>query len=155
DVARLRHRGGRAVKIRRARPADAVELAALAERTFRAAFGADNTAEDLDLHCGRSFGPGIQGREIADPALATWVVETDVVPPDQEGSLAAYAQTRRGPAPPCVEAALPLEILRFYVDGRWHGSGLAAALMAVVLAQARELGADALWLGVWERNPRA
>jgi GNAT superfamily N-acetyltransferase len=137
------------VKPRRATTADAAALSALAERTFRATFGPDNTAADMDLHCARSFSPELQRRELANPAVATWLVE------DADGSAVAYAQAHRGSAPPGVGGERPLELLRFYVDAEWHGRGLAAALMETVLEHARETGADVLWLGVWEHNPRA
>src|SRR4029079_10934827 len=103
----------------------------------------------MDVYCARACGPELQRRERTDPEVATWVAE------DDGGALAAYAQVHRGPAPPGVGGTLPLELLRFYVDARWHGRGLAAELMETVLAYAREIGADVLWLGVWERNPRA
>jgi ribosomal protein S18 acetylase RimI-like enzyme len=44
---------------------------------------------------------------------------------------------------------------RFYVDRSRHGQGIASQLMAAVEAAAMERGARTLWLGVWERNPRA
>jgi ribosomal protein S18 acetylase RimI-like enzyme len=37
----------------------------------------------------------------------------------------------------------------------WHGRGVAQALMDAVLDGARARGGRTLWLGVWERNPRA
>lgn len=40
--------GADAPSVREAIEADARELAALAERVFRATFGADNTPEDMD-----------------------------------------------------------------------------------------------------------
>jgi ribosomal protein S18 acetylase RimI-like enzyme len=49
----------------------------------------------------------------------------------------------------------PIELWRFYLDAKWHGRGLAQELMTRVLESATELGAETLWLGVWERNPRA
>lgn len=137
------------MKTRRAVPADAAALSDIAERTFRATFAADNTAENMDLHCARAFSPDVQRRELANPEGATWVTE------DSDGTLVAYAQVRCGSAPPGVDAERPLELLRFYVDERWQGRGVAADLMATVLAHGREIGADVLWLGVWERNPRA
>jgi ribosomal protein S18 acetylase RimI-like enzyme len=48
-----------------------------------------------------------------------------------------------------------VEIVRFYVDRAWRGTGLAAALMDAAAEEARGRGARSLWLGVWERNPRA
>jgi len=37
----------------------------------------------------------------------------------------------------------------------WHGHGVAQELMTASIAEARRRRADAIWLGVWERNPRA
>lgn len=127
---------------------DAEPLASLAEATFRDAFGGENTAEDLGLHCAANFAPALQRREILSPAMRTLVGESD-------GRLEAYGQLRFGPAPEGLVAAHPVEILRFYVRRPWHGTGAARELMAALLAEARSQGADRVWLGVWERNPRA
>jgi ribosomal protein S18 acetylase RimI-like enzyme len=134
--------------VRRAEPKDAGPLAALAERTFRATFGSSNSRENMDAHCARSFGEAIQASEIVDPAIETFVCEDGA-------ELAGYAQLRWGVAPPCVAAARPAEIQRIYVDRRWQGQGVAQALMDRLLDAATRGGADALWLGVWEHNPRA
>jgi ribosomal protein S18 acetylase RimI-like enzyme len=134
--------------IRKAEEFDAAPLAELAERTFRDAFGHLNTAEDMDLHCRSSYGRQLQAREIADPSLTTLVCEDD-------GALIAYAQLRWGKAPGSVVAARPAEIQRLYVDKAWHGKGVAQKLMAALLDLAHAGQADAVWLGVWEHNPRA
>ena len=49
----------------------------------------------------------------------------------------------------------PVELLRFYVESKWHGLGVGQALMERCLALAREEGYQTLWLGVWEHNERA
>ena len=51
--------------------------------------------------------------------------------------------------------ARPIELQRFYVDRPAHGTGVAQALMGAARQAAREFGGEHLWLGVWERNPRA
>jgi ribosomal protein S18 acetylase RimI-like enzyme len=135
--------------LRRATVDDAAALAALAERTFRATFAASNTAANLDAHCRSSYGAAIQARELADPAMETLVA----VGPG--GELVAYGQLRWSGAPDCVVAERPAEVQRLYAEARWHGTGLAQALMAELLALARAGGADYVWLGVWEHNPRA
>ncbi len=134
--------------IRRATPDDAAALAELAARTFRDTFGADNTPEDLALHLASSYSPSLQAQEIADPDLITLVAEN-------AQALVAFAQLRRGSAPPCVTGPSPIELSRFYLAADWHGRGLSQRLMAEVLDAARRDGAATLWLGVWERNPRA
>lgn len=135
-----------ALRIARAR--DAGALAELAERTFRATFAAMNTARDMDLHCRRSYGEAIQAQEIASPDRVTWLA-------DEGGALAGYAQLRRGTPPACVPGRGAIEIQRLYVDEAWQGRGLAQALMTACLDEAARLGGDTVWLGVWERNPRA
>jgi ribosomal protein S18 acetylase RimI-like enzyme len=134
--------------IRRATPADAPALAALAARTFRDTFGADNRPEDLSLHLATAYGPEQQAREIQDPSMITLVA-------DEAGTLVAFAQLRLGSAPACVTGPAPIEIQRFYLSAERHGRGLAQELMAGTLDAAREAGAETIWLGVWERNPRA
>ena len=141
--------GDRAVPtVRRAQPADAGALAHLAERTFRATFAASNTRENLDAYCAGAYGEARQAAEIADPAGATFVCADGA-------ELVGYAQLRWGEAPACVTAAKPAEIRRIYVDARWHGRGIAQALLAAAFAAARQGNADRVWLGVWEHNPRA
>jgi len=134
--------------IRRAVPADAKALAALAEATFRATFAATNDARNMDLHCRDNYGEALQAAELADPGIATFVA-------DHGDRLVGYAQVRCGHAPPCVAAGRPGEIMRLYVDADWHGQGIAQQLMAACLAEIARRGADVAWLGVWEHNPRA
>ena len=43
--------------LRLALPGDAPSLAVLAERTFRDAFGARNSPENMDLHCAGASAP--------------------------------------------------------------------------------------------------
>lgn len=139
---------GSSVRVRPGAAADAAVLAEFAATSFRAAFGRDNRPEDLALHLARSYGLRQQAAELADPAITTLLAEAS----DQ---VVGYAQIRPGTAPSCVPAGGSLELWRFYVGQEWHGRGVAQALMAAVLAAARNRGARNLWLGVWERNARA
>lgn len=85
---------------RRAEPADAPRLAALAEHRFRAAFGSFNARENMDAHCANAYGEAIQASEIANPQIETFVCDDGV-------ELVGYAQLRWGTAPPCVQATRP------------------------------------------------
>lgn len=127
---------------------DAAELAEFAARTFEDAFSADNNPEDLQSHLETIYGPEQQAAELTDPNVATVLVRLS-------GALIAYAQVRPSPPPPCVTHSSPIELQRFYVDRQAHGTGLASMLMLEVHHAAREFGGDHVWLGVWERNPRA
>lgn len=134
--------------LRTATLADAHLLAQLAESTFRETFSADNSPADMDKHCQISYGEAMQAREILSPTMLTLVAE-------EGAALVAFAQLRWEKAPACVSARAPGEIERFYVDKRWHGKGLAQALMTLSLDSLRARGSDVAWLGVWEHNPRA
>lgn len=138
----------RAHAVRPATDEDAAPLAELAERTFRDAFAGANSAEDMDAHCRKSYGAGIQLAEIRDSGRTTLVC-------DRGGRLVGYGQLRWSNTPDCVVAVKAAEIQRLYVDAAWHGKGVAQALMASMLGVASKGGADVAWLGVWEKNPRA
>lgn len=134
--------------IRRGTAADAPTLATLARDTFFDTFASTNDANDMALHLQRAYGIEQQTAELTDPGVITLLVE--------EGKRAvAYAQLRTGDEPECITGPRPMELWRFYVDRDWHGKGVAQALMARVVAEAGQAGAQTLWLGVWERNPRA
>ena len=135
-------------RIRPATVADAAALAELGARTFHDTFAADNRPEDMAAHLASFYGVEQQSRELADPQMLTLVAE-------QEGALVAFAQLRRGTAPACVTGQSPVEIQRFYLSAEWKGRGLAQALMTRSLDEARAMGGVTIWLGVWERNPRA
>jgi len=134
--------------LRLALPGDAPSLAILAERTFRDAFGARNSPENMDLHCAKCFGPDIQLREIGERGLVTTLA-------DEAGRLAGFTQLRLARPSPAVTARKPAELGRIYMTVEWHGRGLAQSLMNQALADAARAGCDVLWLGVWEHNPKA
>lgn len=73
----------------------------------------------------------------------------------QGAELVGFAQVQLKAAPSCVTSERPIELHRFYFLKSAQGQGLAAPLMHSALEAARELGGLCIWLGVWERNPRA
>jgi len=138
-----------ALRIRRATIGDAEALATFAARVFIETFGDENKPDDLRDYVEESYGVAQQSDEIRDPNVATLLIEYD------SGALVGYAQLCRKRVPPCVSGERPVEIYRFYIDRSRHGSGVAQTLMSAAFLQAREWGADVVWLGVWEHNPRA
>jgi len=136
------------VTIRQAVPSDATRLAELGAETFRETFAADNTPDDLAAHLASSFAPEIQARELVDPAIRYGIAEV-------AGEPAGYAQLVLGHTSHGVTAQRPVEIRRLYARRAVHGQGVGSALMTWALDEARMAGADAVWLGVWERNARA
>ncbi|MCZ4312521.1 GNAT family N-acetyltransferase [Comamonadaceae bacterium G21597-S1] len=136
------------VIVRRAAISDALALSQLAANTFAETFGADNTPEDLAAHLQSVYGVAQQSDELADPDVVTLLAYMDT-------ELVGFAQVRRNKPPSCVVQERPVELHRFYLIRSAHGKGAAAPLMQQARAAAKELGGRHLWLGVWERNPRA
>jgi diamine N-acetyltransferase len=134
--------------LRAAAARDAEALAPFAERTFRDTFGPHNRAEDMDGYCSAAFTVERQRAELGDPARQVLLLE-------RAGELAGYAMLWAGPVPTCVTGDDPIELLRFYIDGAWHGRGLAGELMDATMAAAAARGARTVFLAVWERNLRA
>ena len=136
------------ITIRRATLSDAAVLAELGASTFAETFGADNTPEDLASHLQSTFGIAQQSAELIDPDVISLLVYQNV-------TLVGFAQVCRKATPACVTGEHPVELSRFYLVRAAHGQGAAAPLMHAARAAAQELGGLHLWLGVWERNPRA
>ena len=139
------------IEIRPATAADAPALSRLGAATFRETFEGENSPEDMARYLADSFSPERQAAEIADPRGTVLLAEHH----DGRPTLVGYAHLIAGPAPEAVRGAAPLELKRIYVARAWHGRGVAQALMSAAVDTARARGAQTLWLGVWERNPRA
>lgn len=136
------------IAVRQAKSSDAASLAVIAERTFRMTFAADNSEENINLHCAEKFSAEIQSAEISDPQLITLLAEV-------AGELVGFAQLRLEHAAAGVRSDRPSELHRIYVSSEWHGGGVANKLMHAVYAAAAQAGSDCIWLGVWEQNLKA
>lgn len=134
--------------IRYAVTADNMLLAEIGAETFANSFGADNAPENMSAYLAASFSPEIQARELADTASRFLIIERDE-------SAVGYAKLSFGGAPDSVIGQKPMEIVRIYARKEWIGKGVGAQLMKACLREAEEAGCDVIWLGVWERNPRA
>jgi diamine N-acetyltransferase len=136
------------IEIKTATPSDATALADLGHRTFFETFKDTNSASDMNLYLSQTFSPTKQLQEICDPnrkiAIA-WSGE----------SALGYFHLLKGETDASVKGPDPIELLRFYVDSRWHGKGIAKLLMDNCIELARENDFKTMWLGVWEKNTRA
>ena len=138
--------------IRLATPDDAPALSVAGRNFFSDTFGSANRPEDMEAYLASAFSEARQRAELAEPGARILLAT------GRGGDIVGYAHLRLGAAPPATSSALadrPAEIARLYADRRWHGRGLGAALMDATVALATQWGAELLWLGVWEENPRA
>lgn len=134
--------------IRYAAPEDNLLLAEFGSQAFFDSFAADNSPEDMESYLAEAFSPEKQASELVDPASVFLIAEV-------EGRMAGYARLKEGPSPPGVSGSRPIELVRIYAGKEWIGRGVGARLMQACIAEAWRRGCDTIWLGVWERNPRA
>ena len=136
--------------IRRCTAGDAPALASLGARLFTETYGPTHPEPELSRYLARSFSVEGVREAIADAGVSMFIVE------DSSGVSIAYAFMRASPEPPTgVEGRRVFEIVRFYVDSATQGRGVGAALMSSCFDDARERGADVVWLQVWKEAPWA
>ena len=136
----------RRVSFRDATLEDAPCLASIGRQSFVETFGHLYTPENLAAFLANHSEENWRG-ELSDPRFSIRVGESD-------GEPAAYAKL--GPPSLPFEVKGPtIELRQFYVLRPWHGSGVAAELMAWVLDEARKRGAEEIYLSVFVDNPRA
>lgn len=142
------------VTIRRADTTDAALLAELAQRTFEETFAVDNTRANMDAYVAAAFSVAQQTAELGQADSTFLIAEVDGGDEGADGAV-GYAKLHAGAVAEGVEGAKPIELVRLYVSREWLGRGVGEALMRACLDHARDAGYETIWLGVWERNPRA
>lgn len=131
---------------RDAQPADAARLATLARRCFTETFGHLYKPEDLAAFLAQQTEENWHA-ELSDPDFHVRIAEAD-------GQPVGFSKLAPHKLP--VPARGPTaELRQFYILSDWHGSGLAATMMADVIAAARARGAMDLVLSVFVDNHRA
>ena len=138
------------MKIRRATIEDAEPLTDLAYQTFWDAFHdhPKNAPDDLADYMAKAFNLEQIAEELADKNSIFLIAEI-------ENEMVGYAKLVVDYIEPGVTAEKPVELNRLYSATEYLGKGVGAALMEECFAAATDLGCDAMWLGVWEYNPRA
>ena len=130
--------------IRRATSDDCAALALIGATTFLEAFADVIEGADIVAHCAKAHAPQAYRDYLAAGGTA-WLAET------ASGGPIGYA-LNTVPDLPGMQPG-DRELKRIYVLSRWHGTGLAAALMQHALDEAS--GHPRLLLGVYRQNDRA
>lgn len=134
--------------LRRAVPADAPRLTALARWVWLDSYAEGGVTEAFARHLDAAFRPAAFGQLLADGQRALWVVE-------DADALCAMAQLCRGAPAPVAAADQPapdVELERLYVAPPCTGRGLGRELLAAARGTWPQ---QALWLSVWVGNAGA
>jgi ribosomal protein S18 acetylase RimI-like enzyme len=135
------------IDYRDALPVDGEALDAMARAIWIETFGHSVSAEDAAAYLAQAYGP--TGKLLADLSSGTARFRLALL----DGRVVGYATL----TPPWLPDAEPgaMQLSHIYVAGDQHGAGVGKALLDWTIATARESGATALLLTVWEENHRA
>ena len=135
------------IVILRAAEAEADVIAMLGFVTFFEAYFEQDDPQDLANYLAENFTPEAIREEIADPNAAFYLCYAD-------GNAAGYAKLLAGSPADGLTGLNPIELKRIYLVERYWGKGLGVRLLEHCENEARRLGHDSLWLGVWQENRR-
>lgn len=137
-----------AIEIRLADKNDAELIATMSRVTFYETFAADNAKEDMDKFMKEQF--------THEALMAEVGAEGNIFLLAFDGDEAlGYVRLREGEQLPAFEGRPSIELARIYAVTASIGKGVGAAMMKRSLEIASEMGRQIIWLGVWEKNPRA
>lgn len=136
------------VTIRYGTTDDAEMLSELGAKTFYDTFAKGNTPENIDAYLKASFSPEIQSEELSMPDNIFLIAENENKP-------IGYAQLIMNSKEESLKGIKTMEIRRIYASQEYIGKGIGKELMSSSIEEAKQRGFDSIWLGVWEKNPRA
>lgn len=136
------------ITIRKVEQTEVKALQEIGKRTFAAAFAAQNNPTDMTRYLDEGFNLEKLAAELAHPEMQFYFAIVD-------GQIAGYLKLNRGDAQTDDKLKNAMEIERIYALPEFHGKGVGQKLYEKAQQVAIAGGFDYLWLGVWEKNPRA
>lgn len=134
--------------VRAATLEDVSLLVNLGAKTFQDTFAVHNTQENMRLYMEKTFTDEQITKEVSDPATIFLIAYDGSTP-------VGYAKMKMGEIPAHLNSTRAIEIERIYSAQEYIGKKAGKCLMEACLSVARERDYETIWLGVWERNPRA
>lgn len=124
------------------------ELQQLAKQTFVETFAESNTKEDIAAYLDESLKKERLKYEVKNPNSLFYIARNQSKP-------VGYLKVNLGAAQTELREEASLEIERIYVKSEFYGKKVGQLLYDKALEIARTHHKSSIWLGVWEKNPRA
>lgn len=123
-------------------------LAKIGRQTFAETFASSNDADDFESYLDTAFTTDQLTSEFSEEHSAFFFARID-------SEIAGYIKLNTGAAQTEKVEGDALEIERIYVTAQFQGAGVGKAMFDFASQIAKEQSRDAIWLGVWEDNPKA
>ena len=137
--------GMKGIVVKKASPADAGLLAAIARETFVESYGDKNTPENMADYLNTHFNDGTVLDELSNAdchILIAWEADVPV----------GYMKLNTGAEQTDLQETDSVEVERIYVRQAWQGRKVGHLLLEKAAETAGSLGKGSVWLGVWEEN---
>ena len=121
-------------------------LSALASRTYRDAFGASMSADELASQLRTTRSEAYFESAVLEDTILVAVVDEVIV---------GYVQLSDVRIPIAEASASDQELFALYVHSDYQGKGVGTALMDAAFTHERSRRARKVWLDVWDANTRA
>jgi ribosomal protein S18 acetylase RimI-like enzyme len=136
------------IDIKRVSEEDISQLQSIGRQTFFETFSAQNDPENMRRYLDESFNADKLKSELRDPNSELYFAFAD-------NNVVGYLKVNFGQAQTELKDDNSTEIERIYVLKEFHGKKVGQILYEKALNIAKQRKADYVWLGVWEKNPRA
>jgi ribosomal protein S18 acetylase RimI-like enzyme len=127
---------------------DIDQLRSIGQQTFFETFSAGNTEENMKKYLEEGFSIQKLTAELNDQDAEFYFAELD-------NTVIGYLKLNFGASQTELKDEKALEIERLYVLNEFHGKKVGQLLYEKAMQIARQMNAEYVWLGVWEKNPRA
>ena len=127
---------------------DLAALQSIGQQTFTETFAEGNTVENLARYLTEGFSDEKLTAELENENSQFYLAEKD-------GKVLGYLKVNTEAAQSEKQDPAALEIERIYVLQEYHGKEVGVKLYEQALTIALHRKAPFIWLGVWEKNPRA
>jgi ribosomal protein S18 acetylase RimI-like enzyme len=136
------------MKIRNVNIQDIEKLKGIGKRTFTETFSSDNSEENITEYLDNGFSTEKLKTELTDKNAEFYFAEL-------KGRVIGYLKVNSGQSQTEIKDKNYLEIERIYVLKEYHGKKVGQLLYEKAIKIAKSKNAEYVWLGVWEKNPRA
>lgn len=136
------------IEIKKVTINDIDQLQKIGKNTFFETFSAANTEENMKRYLDEEFSVVKLTDELNDQYAEFYFAILD-------NKIIGYLKLNFGQSQTELKDDKAIEIERIYVLKEFHGKKVGQLLYDKAIQISRQKNADYVWLGVWEKNPRA